>query len=247
MGSPRQEYWSGLSFPTPEDLPKPGIKPARAGRFFTTSTYFCQSVQSLSCVWLFATPWTAACQASLSVTLDLHNTILYNYSHSCSKDRPCERIYSAHKRLTCLFQIFMLTAIIITISWFRKLFPLSFIFIIFNSNYWKFYDIKLEAKASRLACISSEIKWYFALPRTSQSHIHSRVPSVMNKGLELSPLHLTPFIALTEPILMKDPIPLPKKEKANVTVAYSCQTTYRCFTFTWFTFRISQLLFLKSC
>ena len=24
-----------------------------------------QSVQSLSCVWLFATPWTAACQASL--------------------------------------------------------------------------------------------------------------------------------------------------------------------------------------
>ena len=39
----RQEYWSGLPFPTPEDLPKPGIKPvslaspALAGRFFTTS------------------------------------------------------------------------------------------------------------------------------------------------------------------------------------------------------------------
>ena len=28
----------------------------------------CHSVQSLSCVWLFATPWTAACQASLSIT-----------------------------------------------------------------------------------------------------------------------------------------------------------------------------------
>ena len=26
------------------------------------------SVQFLSCVWLFATPWTAACQASLSIT-----------------------------------------------------------------------------------------------------------------------------------------------------------------------------------
>ena len=26
------------------------------------------SVQSLSCVWLFATPWTAACQASLFIT-----------------------------------------------------------------------------------------------------------------------------------------------------------------------------------
>ena len=29
---------------------------------------FHQSVQSLSCVWLFVTPWTAACQASLSIT-----------------------------------------------------------------------------------------------------------------------------------------------------------------------------------
>ena len=26
------------------------------------------SFQSLSCIWLFATPWTAACQASLSIT-----------------------------------------------------------------------------------------------------------------------------------------------------------------------------------
>ena len=27
MGLPRQEYWSGLSFPSPGDLPNPGIKP----------------------------------------------------------------------------------------------------------------------------------------------------------------------------------------------------------------------------
>ena len=26
MGFPRQEYWSGLPFPTPGDLPDPGIK-----------------------------------------------------------------------------------------------------------------------------------------------------------------------------------------------------------------------------
>ena len=34
----RQEYWSGLSFPTPFDLPNPGIEPttpALAGGFFT--------------------------------------------------------------------------------------------------------------------------------------------------------------------------------------------------------------------
>ena len=43
MGFSRQEYWSGLPFPTPGDLPDPGLKPmslaspASAGRFFTTS------------------------------------------------------------------------------------------------------------------------------------------------------------------------------------------------------------------
>ena len=39
MGSPRQEYWSGLPFPSPGDLPNPGIEPvspALAGGFFTT-------------------------------------------------------------------------------------------------------------------------------------------------------------------------------------------------------------------
>ena len=39
MGFPRQEYWSGLPFPSSEDLPDPGIKPvfpALAGRLFTT-------------------------------------------------------------------------------------------------------------------------------------------------------------------------------------------------------------------
>ena len=39
MGFSRQEYWSGLPFPPPGDLPNSGIKPsspALAGRFFTT-------------------------------------------------------------------------------------------------------------------------------------------------------------------------------------------------------------------
>jgi len=27
MGLSRQEYWSGLPFPSPRDLPNPGIKP----------------------------------------------------------------------------------------------------------------------------------------------------------------------------------------------------------------------------
>ena len=42
VGFPRQEYWNGLPFPPPGDLPDPSIKPmspaspALAGRFLTT-------------------------------------------------------------------------------------------------------------------------------------------------------------------------------------------------------------------
>ena len=43
MGFSRQEYWSGLPYRPPEDLPDPGIEPlsfaspALVGRFLTTS------------------------------------------------------------------------------------------------------------------------------------------------------------------------------------------------------------------
>ena len=42
MGFPRQEYWSGLLFPSPGDLPNPGmeflslVSPTSAGGFFTS-------------------------------------------------------------------------------------------------------------------------------------------------------------------------------------------------------------------
>jgi len=41
MGFPRQEYWSGLLFPSPGDLSDPRIEPvssALAGGFITTKT-----------------------------------------------------------------------------------------------------------------------------------------------------------------------------------------------------------------
>ena len=49
-GFSRQEYWSGLPCPPPEDLPDPEIEPkslmssALAGRFFTTSTTWHQVI-----------------------------------------------------------------------------------------------------------------------------------------------------------------------------------------------------------
>ena len=46
----RQEYWRGLPFITPGDIPDPGIKlvslssPALAGRYFTTNTMWDDSL-----------------------------------------------------------------------------------------------------------------------------------------------------------------------------------------------------------
>ena len=66
----RQEYWNGLPFPSPGDLPDPGIEPR-------SPTLQADSLPSeplqghavqLSRVQLFVTPWTTACQASLSIT-----------------------------------------------------------------------------------------------------------------------------------------------------------------------------------
>ena len=55
MGFSRQENWSGLPFPVPEDLPDPGIElvsltsPALAGGFFTTSTTW--EAHSTQCIY----------------------------------------------------------------------------------------------------------------------------------------------------------------------------------------------------
>ena len=77
MSFSRQEYRSGLPFPPSRDLLRSGIEPTSlvsciVGGFFTTSATWevpqFNSVQLLSRVRLFATPWIAACQASLSIT-----------------------------------------------------------------------------------------------------------------------------------------------------------------------------------
>ena len=67
MRHSRQDYWSGLKFPTPGDLPDSGIEPvslaslASAGGFFTTNTiweaiyvcvYVCAYTHTLKLTWL---------------------------------------------------------------------------------------------------------------------------------------------------------------------------------------------------
>ena len=69
MGFSRQEYWSGLPFPSPRDLPDPGIEPvsplspALAGGIFTTSA-------------ILATVNSDMCSASLLIHMS-YTDILY--------------------------------------------------------------------------------------------------------------------------------------------------------------------------
>ena len=76
IGFSRQEYWSGLPFPTLGDRPNPGMKPvsptlqavslplSHQGRSFIQPA--CMPTR-FSCVRLFATLWTVAYQAPLSM------------------------------------------------------------------------------------------------------------------------------------------------------------------------------------
>ena len=81
----RQEYWSGLSCPSSGDLSNPGTEPVSpcgsciAGRFFYQGSHqesfplgkpqinYVWVLGGFSRVWLFATPWTVAHQAPLSM------------------------------------------------------------------------------------------------------------------------------------------------------------------------------------
>ena len=60
--------WAGLSlFNSVPSLLFPSLGTTSLQALSLCGSSF-SSVQSLSCVWLFATPWAAACQASLSIT-----------------------------------------------------------------------------------------------------------------------------------------------------------------------------------
>ena len=78
MGFSRQEYWSGLPFPSPRDLPESGIEPGspalQAGDLPTelwgkpfSLLLLLLLLSRFSCVRLCVTPWTAAHQAPPSM------------------------------------------------------------------------------------------------------------------------------------------------------------------------------------
>ena len=75
------------------------------------ANWLISSVQSFSCVRLFATPWTAACQASLSVT----------NSQSLLKLMSIESVMPSNHRILC-HPLVLLPSILPSIRVFSQLF-----------------------------------------------------------------------------------------------------------------------------
>ena len=63
MGFSRQEYWSGLPFPSPADLPDPGIKLGSAALQGDDGVIFC-----------FFSSWGATCGVSLELRWGTHGS-----------------------------------------------------------------------------------------------------------------------------------------------------------------------------
>ena len=144
MGFPIQEYWSGLSFPSPRDLPKPGIKPmfpALAGRFFASESpgkYIYMNVivvQSPSCVRIFTNSWTATHQSSLYLTNSWNLPIFMSIesvmpSSYLSSSDPVFSFCTQSFPPSGSFQLNQLTKILALrhqpFQWIFSLFPLRF-------------------------------------------------------------------------------------------------------------------------
>ena len=100
MAFSRQGYWSGLPFPTLGNLSNPETEPTSSALADSLSlshwgspseSLQFSSVRSLSRVRLFATPWTAARQASLSIT----------NSQSLPKLRSTELVMPSNHLILC--------------------------------------------------------------------------------------------------------------------------------------------------
>ena len=116
--------------------------------FFSNTSLFhilyISSVQSLSHVWLFATPWTAAHQASLSTT----------NSHSLLKLMSIELMMPSNHLILCHL-LLLLPSVFPSIRVFSKVLVLC----IRWPKYWSFsFSISLSNKYSGL--ISFRIDWF---------------------------------------------------------------------------------------
>ena len=156
LPSSRGSSWPGIE---PNSL----TSPALAGEFFTTSTTWevlglCtemqlifvsvssvqfSSLQSLSCVQLFATPWTAACQSSLSIT----------NSRSLLKLMSIELVMPSNHLILC-HPLLLLPSVFPSI----RVFSNESVLCIRWPNYWSF-SFSISPSNEYLGLISFRIDW----------------------------------------------------------------------------------------
>ena len=115
------------------------------------------SVQSLSRVRLFATPWTAACQASLSLPL----------SQSLFKLMSMESVMPSNHLFLCLF-LLLLPSIFPSIRVFSSELPLC----IRWPKYWSF-SFSISAFSEYSGLISFRIDWFDLLAVQGFSRVFS--------------------------------------------------------------------------
>ena len=80
MGFFRQEYWSRLPFPSPGDLPNPGIEPtspAVAGRFFTTREVFWATREPSSPTYTWLSPCFCVTTSDLPIEKEHHDVFFF--------------------------------------------------------------------------------------------------------------------------------------------------------------------------
>ena len=152
-----------------------------------------ESVQSLSCVWLFVTPWTAARHHQLRA-----------YSNSCPSRRWCHPTISS-----CVYLLLLPPSIFPSIRVFSHESALH----IRWPKYWSFsFNISPSNEYSGL--ISSRIDWFdlFAVQRTLKGLLqhHSSKESILWHSaffiVQLSHLYITtgkPQLWLDGPLLVK--------------------------------------------
>ena len=167
-----------------------------------------RSVQSLSHVWLFATPWTTACQASLSIT----------NSRSPPKPMSIELVISSNHLILC-FPLLLLSSIFLSIRAFSNESALC----IRWPKYWSF-SFNISPTNEHPGLISFRMDWLdlLAVQGTLKSlQHHSSKASILQCSaffiVQLSHPYMTTgkTIALTRRTLVSKVMSLPLNKLAS--------------------------------
>ena len=126
-------------------------------------------IQSLSCVWLFVTPWIAACQVSLSIT----------NSQSLLKFMSIESVMPSNHLILC-HPLLLLPSIFPSIS----VFSIELAFHLRWPKYWSFtFSISPSSEYSELISIRTDWFYLLAVRGTLKSVLqhHSSKTSVLRR------------------------------------------------------------------